>query len=239
MCVAVGEAIRGRIRDSLTALWTESVGTILLHRADDLFVADTATAAVLDAEVFAWQHVSLGRLGQHSSRTDGRLCRPERVVCATPVQSAGSSPIDRARSAGTGCSVAGRSWYRRRRTLHGLVDELERVDLVDLAINYPLGHEFIDSLVLGARRGEQLSTVQQYFTRPPLAQQEVELVQARINAAPLDLIDRPGGPGSSHQTLISRAVPGPSRSASAALRPETASSSDNALLATSGPMSSP
>ena len=78
---------------------------------------------------------------------------------------------------------------RVRASIGSLVADLGRADAADLALAYARGHDFVTSVVLGAETPRQVIDQAGLMRRPPLTQEEVAQVHARIPGAPLDLLD--------------------------------------------------
>lgn len=73
--------------------------------------------------------------------------------------------------------------------LHSLVHRLQRRDVIDLALAYVRGQEWIHSIVLGVEKVEQLVDAAQLVSTPPLTPEECRLVEEAIAGGPEALVN--------------------------------------------------
>jgi len=76
-----------------------------------------------------------------------------------------------------------------RRKIDALVERFGRESRADLCIAYVRTHSWVDSLVIGVESVAQLKTNLKLFQRNPLAEEECEMVEAELGAAPEKLTD--------------------------------------------------
>src|SRR5690606_37465438 len=73
--------------------------------------------------------------------------------------------------------------------MDALVEELGREDWVDLAFAFVRGEPWIDAIVLGVERAEQLRDAARRFERRALSEGERARVRAVLPACPVELLD--------------------------------------------------
>lgn len=211
----VERAVRASMAESLGALRTDKVETVLLHRARDLAAGSGRAVAVLDdlhrdGLIGRWG-VSLGSPAEliealavpglsyvqlPYNLLDRRWCDPEleAALAARP------EVMIAARSAylqGILADPLSRHWPGPRAAdaaelaerLTGLCQELGRESLRDLALGYVLGHAWVGAVVVGTRSAEQIEDAARLVARPPLTTDEIDRVRAVIPAGPLELVD--------------------------------------------------
>ncbi|WP_029136704.1 aldo/keto reductase [Nakamurella lactea] len=208
-------AIRASIRTSLEQLRRANVDALLLHRARDLTVAGGTAVTTLDALVSegtaARWGVSVGSvddlLAACATPGVGYVQLPfnllDRRWLAEPVQQALRERRDIrivVRSVllqGLLSSDDPRRWpaipgvdaSATQSAMTRLVAELGRLDPLDLAIGYVLGHPWVDAVVLGVRRPAQLADILTATSAAPLSAEGIELVHRTIDGGPHDLVD--------------------------------------------------
>lgn len=211
----VGRSVRDSVGTSLGELRCDRVDTVLLHRARDLTAGGGAAVAALDALV---AEGVTGRWGVSVGSPDDLLTacavpgvrylqlpfnlldrrwlaepvqqalarRPEIRIVARSVLLQGllSSPEPGRWPAVPGVEVAA-----VQSGLAALVTDLGRDSTLDLAIGYALGQPWVDAVVLGVRRPDQLPAILQACAAPPLTAEQTDQLQQAIPPAPDDLID--------------------------------------------------
>jgi spore coat polysaccharide biosynthesis protein SpsF len=212
---AVRRAVRDSLDASLTHLRRERVDAVLLHRARDLTVAGGAAVAALDAltthgRMARWG-VSVGSPADLLSACatpgvgyvqlpfnllDRRWLddgvqralrdRPDIRIVARSVLLQG---LLSSRDPHRWPAIPGLGVTRTLTTLAELATELGRSSVLDLAIGYALGQSWIDAVVLGVRRADQLPDLLEATSAPPLSPAEIDLVHRQIHGGPLDLVD--------------------------------------------------
>lgn len=75
------------------------------------------------------------------------------------------------------------------RRLDRLTDELERSDMMELAIAYVLGHGWIDDVVIGCESAEQLDGIVRRVATRPLGADEIGAVREAVGDVPTKIID--------------------------------------------------
>lgn len=210
---AVERAVRDSFAASLAALRSDSVDTVLLHRARDLRAGSGRAVTVLDAlrtdgVIIEWG-VSVGAPDELVAALDlpglshvqlpynlldRRWCDPS-VVAATRAR---PEVVIAARSAylqGILVDPLARDWPGSgdpavlAEQLHAACRALGRESPRDLALGYVLGHPWIGAVVVGARSADQIADTARLVRLPPLTLREQNWVRAEIPAGPLDLVD--------------------------------------------------
>ncbi|SDS28887.1 aldo/keto reductase [Microlunatus soli] len=211
---AVAAAVRASADTSLAALGTGRVDTVLLHRARDAVCAHGAAVDELRALVGAGMASRWGV----SLSTPTELAAVHRLPDLGYVQLPFNLLDRRWKAAPTASLLAGTDVHVTVRSallqgllvgsdparwptapgvdpaaiiaeLHRLASELGRTDPLELAIGYVLGHDWVDAVVLGLRRPDQLTALLDAVAAPPLDEDQIRYVEHCIPAGPDDLID--------------------------------------------------
>jgi aryl-alcohol dehydrogenase-like predicted oxidoreductase len=211
----VVRAVTGSVAESVRILRRQALDTVLLHRTDDLRVAEGVAGDVLDrfvaqGTVRRWG-VSiatpddllfvLDRPGVHYVQLpfnllDRRWLAPEvsaslaarpdvRVVVRSAFLQGLLASTDTARWP-TSLDIDA---ARMVGSIGEAVTTLGRADRVDLALAYVLAHPWVDAIVAGVRRVDQLTALAAAVTRRVLTADEVAVVHRLVPAGPADLID--------------------------------------------------
>jgi aryl-alcohol dehydrogenase-like predicted oxidoreductase len=214
-------AIRASAEESLTALRADVLDVLLLHRADDAWLASGAVVEALDSLVEAGRVLRWGISVSTPAELIAALRLPglsyvqlpfnllDRRWLAPDVQSAlAANPAIHitARSVllqglltaddlSRWPTVPGADAMGIRRALVRLTSELGRADLLDLCLAYVSASTWIGSVIFGTRRTGQLLSFLEAAARPPLTPDEVRHVQDVIPPGPGELVNPALWPG--------------------------------------------
>jgi aryl-alcohol dehydrogenase-like predicted oxidoreductase len=211
----VVRAVTGSVAESVRTLRRQVLDTVLLHRTDDLRVADGVAGDVLERLVAQgtarrWG-VSiatpddllfvLDRPGVHYVQLpfnllDRRWLAPE-VSASLAARPDVRVVVRSALLQGLVASTDTARWptfpdvdaVRMVGSIGEAVTTLGRADRVDLALAYVLAHPWVDAIVAGVRRVDQLTALAAAVTRPVLTANEITVVHRLVPAGPADLID--------------------------------------------------
>lgn len=220
----VVRAVAASVAESVRTLRTPALNTVLLHRTDDLRVAGGVAGDVLDrlvaeGTVRRWG-VSiatpddllfvLDRPGVHYVQLpfnllDRRWLTPE-VSASLSARADVRVVVRSALLQGLLASTDTARWptlpdvdpARTVGSIGDAVTALGRAGRVDLALAYVLAHPWVDAIVAGVRRVDQLTALAAAVTRPVLTMDEITVVHRLVPAGPADLID----PSRWHRPLV-------------------------------------
>jgi aryl-alcohol dehydrogenase-like predicted oxidoreductase len=202
------------VLESLVALKVDAVDTLLFHRAADVDLGGGAVLARLLELREEGRVRALGVSVQTPEEALAALGRPELTHVQLPMNlldrrwaEVATALAERpevmivARSVLLQGLLSGRVPAERfpvnagvdaralAEAMDELVRELGREDWVDLAIAFVRGEPWIDAIVVGVERAEQLRDLARRFEAEPLRDEERARVRARLPECPIELLD--------------------------------------------------
>lgn len=210
----VAAAVRQSVHESLGALAADRLDVVLLHRARDAErgggAAPRALAELVEGGLVGRWGISVAEpaeLVRAASYPGMRYLQVplnllDRRWLSPAVQQALSArpgvhvTVRSALLQGLLASTDGRPWPvagvdgpETLTRLDGLVTELGRRDRLDLCLAYVRGHTWVDDVVLGCRRLDQLDQLADALAQPSLSADEIAVVHAAVAPGPLNLVD--------------------------------------------------